>query len=157
MQVVEATHREALMSIRLSALITAVALSSLSVACGHNPEPKGPTELATSSKLPASQGLIETADGGNGNVRVRVSVKHLAPPEKVVSGASTYVVWVKPLAEDGSPQNLGAIRPDAEMVGTFESTTPLTSFDVFITAEPSPTAQTPTGEKMLWGRVDTTK
>ena len=145
------------MAIRLFAIVTAVALSSLSaVACSHTPEPKGPVDLATSNKLPSTQGQIETGDAGNGNVTVHVSVKHMAPPDKVVSGATTYVVWVQPLAADGSPQNLGAIKPDGEEHGDFVSTTPLPAFDVFITAEPSATAQAPTGEKMLWGRVDTT-
>ena len=142
------------MAIRFSAVLTALALSTMPLACGHAPEPKGPVDLATSNKLPSTQGQIETGDAGNGNVKVHVSVKHMAPPEKVVAGATTYVVWVQPLAADGQPQNLGAIKPDGEEQGDFVSTTPLKAFDVFITAEPSGTAQSPTGEKMLWGRVD---
>ena len=143
------------MRVQIFAVLTTIALG-LPIACGHAPQPKGPTELATSTKLPSTQGQIETADAGNGNVRVHVSLKHMAPPQKVTAGATTYVVWVQPLAADGAPQNLGAIQPDGEELGSLDTTTPLKSFDVFITAEPSSTAQAPTGEKMLWGRVDDT-
>lgn len=66
-----------------------------------------------------------------------MQVKYLAPPEKVASGASTYVVWAKPMAANAEPQNLGALTVDKERTGELRTLTPLKSFEVVVTAEAS--------------------
>jgi hypothetical protein len=141
------------MTIRRYAVVVAVALGSFA-ACTENPDARAPTTLATSERIPGAHGTFEVSSGPSGNTVVRVAVKHMAPPQKVTSGATTYVVWVKPLTADGEPQNMGAMKLDGEQHGVFESMTPFRSFELFLTAEPSPSTQEPRGEKMLWGRVE---
>ena len=71
-----------------------------------------------------------------------------APPEKVSSEATTYVVWVRPGA-GGRSQNLGALKVDGDLRGTLSTVTPMRSFDLFITAERSPTVSLPSARNLL--------
>jgi len=54
------------------------------------------------------------------------------------------VVWARADGA-GSAQNLGALHVDKDLDGTLKTVTPLRTFDVFITAESSPTARAELG------------
>jgi hypothetical protein len=86
----------------------------------------------------------------NGNTHIAIKVVHLAPPDRVGAGASTYVAWSEVGSGDAKQlQNLGAIRVDKDFSGQLETVSALTDFDLFITPEPAPTAQLPTGKEVL--------
>ena len=142
------------MSKRL-AFLFAVALCAAPAACGKTaPVAKVPVSLEASERVPGAMGTVDTMDGGNGNTHVTVRVKHVAAPQKLNSGATTYVVWVRPVAANGKVQSLGALKVDADESGSLDAVTALDSFEVFITPEASTAVQTPTGERILTGRVD---
>lgn len=107
--------------------------------------------MVSSPDIPAAQGTVRATAGENGNTLLRVFVRHLAPPRKVRSDATTYVVWVQPAG--GAPQNMGALKVDEDLRGTLTTVTPLTSFEVFITLEKSATVQEPSAENVLSASV----
>lgn len=128
-------------------------------ACGT-----APMRFSTSNTVPAAEGNLKADDAENNNTALDIEVKHLAPPQKVTSNAMTYVVWLRPTggaAADRQPgsdtsavQNIGALQVDKELTGRLKTVTPHKSFDVFITAEPSATAPTPSGDRLLWAQVN---
>lgn len=130
--------------------LLALALVLGSVACGSSQT----TTLKTSPRAPASEAKVESDDGDNGNTKVTVEVKHMAPPESISENASTYVVWARPRNGDAKPQNIGAINIDGDRKGKLETITPLHKFDVFITAEPSSEVSAPTSQPILTGKVE---
>jgi hypothetical protein len=122
-----------------------IALGFLFTSCASGPRT---ARMTTSQSIPGAQGSVKSSKGDNGNTSLEVEVKHLASPEQVAAGATTYVVWARPRGA-GPSQNLGALRVDDDLRGTLKTVTPLQSFDVFITAEDSPTAMRPTNEQLL--------
>jgi hypothetical protein len=117
---------------------------------GSNATPAAP--MQASPRVPAAQGAVSVQDGDNGNYKVAVNVKHMAPPDKVSTGASSYVVWLRPLATDAKsqpPQNVGALAVNKDLEGNLTTVTPYRQFDLFVTAEPVPNSTAPTGEQLL--------
>jgi len=107
--------------------------------------------MTSSPEIPAAQGTARASSADNGNTTLEVQVWHLAPPEKVAAGATTYVVWAR--EDHGAPQNLGALRVDDDLRGTLKTVTPLHSFAVFITAEPSGTTMSPTNGQLFTASI----
>lgn len=110
-------------------------------------------EFAASPRVPSAEGTVTARDAGNNNTAVEVQVKHLARPQRIDPGASTYVVWARPLNDFGRAQSLGALSVDQELTGRLSTTTAFRDFEVFITAESSPQIQDPRGERLLWTTV----
>lgn len=127
--------------------VLAVIVSSLAVLATACAGPSPEVRMVSSPDIPAAEGVVRATPGENGNTRLRVHVRHLAKPDKVRRGATTYVVWVQPAG--GVPQNMGALKVDGDLRGTLVTVTPLKSFDVFITLEQSATVQEPTADNLL--------
>lgn len=112
------------------------------------------TPLTTaSSQVVAAQGEIKTKRTSNENTELGVEVAHLAPPDKVASGATIYVVWTKPPGEDARPQNVGSMKVDSDLKGSLKTKTPLENFELLITPEANPNATEPTHEPVLKAKV----
>lgn len=75
---------------------------------------------------------VVTADA-NGNSRVKFSVKHLAPANRLVPPKTFYVVWAQNAAGRAVP--LGRLWIGEDREGSFQSTVPFIEFRVIITAE----------------------
>jgi hypothetical protein len=112
-----------------------------------------PIVMSGNAKVPAAQGVINASLGKNNNTSLAITVRHLAPPEKVEANATGYVVWVKARGENATAQNMGALVVDSNLDGKLETVTPLHDFEVWITAEPSPFAGTPTSVALLSATV----
>ena len=125
---------------RALVLLAALALA----ACGA-----GPTvvPMLNAPQTPAAQGTVSASFTENGNTRVMVEVQHLAPPDRVTSGAKVYVVWINP--PNGRPQNAGALQVGPDLTGRLDTITPYPSFEVYLTAEDAPTAAAPHGPRVL--------
>jgi hypothetical protein len=115
-------------------------------------EKNEPLQLASSGTIPGAQGEVKVGNGDNDNTKLDVEVKHLAEPSKLTPGATTFVVWVKPVGTE-TPQSLGALKVDKDLEGELKTVTPHRDFELFITAEASPTVPGPTGNSLLWGNV----
>jgi hypothetical protein len=51
-------------------------------------------KLTGSSLVPAAQGIVKADKAKGGNTDLEVKVEHLAPAERVRSGAKDYIVWI---------------------------------------------------------------
>lgn len=125
------------------ALVLSMALALPLAACGG----PAPIQMLNAPQTPAAQGTVVARPAENGNVKLTVEVKHLAPPERVSPTAKVYVVWVQP--QSGPPQNVGGLRVDQNLSGRLETVTVHQSFEVYITAEEQPAATLPTGPRTL--------
>jgi hypothetical protein len=105
--------------------------------------------LGSSSQIPAAHGTIRLRTTSNGNVEMRLAIKHLAQPGRIVPGSAVFVVWSRGLAAGALPQNLGALRVDKNLGAKFTAVTAMPTFDVFITCEQSQTATTPDALELL--------
>jgi hypothetical protein len=104
-------------------------------------------------ETPAASGEVKASTGENLNTRLAIEVQHLAPPDRLMPGATSYVVWVASPGNEGAPQNIGALQVNDKLEGKLETVTPLQQFSLWITPEPSPRAQAPTGARIMSTRV----
>jgi hypothetical protein len=110
--------------------------------------------LKSNESIPAARGEIRVSEGDSQNTHLMFDVEHLAPPSRVANDATVYVVWARPADQDAEPTNLGGLVVDDNLRGKLETVTPLRSFDVFITPEPSATVAKPSGDEMLTAHVE---
>ncbi len=104
-------------------------------------------EMKTSSTVPAAEGRAILEHDRNKNVRVTLEVRHLAKPQSLAPAKDTYVVWIQPEGQEAN--NVGVLRVNDELKGDFRTTTPYKKFDLFVTAEDSPTVSTPSGTEIM--------
>jgi hypothetical protein len=121
-------------------LIMAVAL--LWTGCGGKK-----VSMIPAPTVPAATGTVDLGTDDNGNTRVDLKVQHLAKPQNLTPPKTTYVVWIQ--ARDGRPENVGQLQVNDNLEGEFKTTTPLRTFDIFVTAEDGPSATSPTGPEVF--------
>jgi hypothetical protein len=127
-----------------------VAIAAIT-ACAAGPSTFG---LRGGPEIPASEGTVTASPGDNNqNTKIVVVVKHLAVPDRVVPGATSYVVWVQRSADERNAQNVGALQVNDKLDGRLETVTSLKQFLLFITAEQSPSAMAPTGKTLMTTNV----
>jgi len=103
--------------------------------------------MTAASIVPGARAEVAISKDDNGNTRLKMSVQHLANLENLTPRASAYVVWLR--ERDGNAQNQGQLKMDKNLKATFETSTPLKSFDVFVTAEQDSRATSPSGPEVL--------
>ena len=106
-------------------------------------------KLGSSPQIPAAEGKVKLKTTRNGNVEIKLEVKHLAPPGRITPGASAFVVWSRGLEPGAEAQNLGALKVDKNLKGKLRADTAMSSFDLFITCEQAQTATFPAGPELL--------
>ncbi len=127
----------------MTAVLAAGALSGCAIFS------RKPMHLNVSPTIPAAEGSILFESTENGNTGIYLTVRNLANPEKLTSPANVYVVWVN-VAVDATPQNIGALVVGKDLAGELRTVTPLSRFELFITAEPSAEVKLPSGQSLLW-------
>ncbi len=110
-------------------------------------------QLSASPDVPAAQALAKVSSTDNGNTNIELSVQHLGTPGRVRDGANVYIVWVRAEGAGAQAQNVGALKLDSDLNGRITTTTPLRTFDLFITPESSQTATFPSGPRVLFARI----
>lgn len=129
-------------------VLTMVAAFALSLQLSYA-EKKIP--LQNTATVPAAEGTAILDQDKNGNLELKLEVRHLAKPEQLNPPKQVYVVWIQPPGEQ--PHNAGALRVNDELKGEFRTGTPFKNLDVFVTAEDSATAATPAGPEVLRSHV----
>src|SRR5665811_2325870 len=89
--------------------------------------------MTAAAMVPGARAEVAISKDDNGNTKLKMKVQHLANLENLTPRASAYVVWLQERA--GNAQNRGQLKIDKNLSATFETVTPLKSFDVFVTAE----------------------
>lgn len=125
-----------------AALACALALGLAACGGAMQLEARG-TERAPAAKADFS--IDEDADGRE----VDIEIHDLPPPASVAAGATRYAVWLRPA--DGGPTMLfGTLEyQDDIQFGGMEDTTPLSSFEIIVTAEPHEVGSTPSDAIVL--------
>lgn len=103
--------------------------------------------LTSATIVPGAAGKVKTGKDKNGNTKVDVEVKHLADPEKLAPPKSLYLVWFQ--QKGGAPEVQGKLMVSKNLEGKLTTSTPMKSFDVFITAEGDATVKAPAGPEVL--------
>jgi hypothetical protein len=112
--------------------------------------------LSNAPALSRSKGAIRFEKTLEGGTRILIRVENLAEPEDLFPPGYAYVAWVQS-APEAPAQNVGALTVDPYRTGELKTTTPLSEFKFFVTAEPSSDEAQPTGPPLLWTRhVDPT-
>jgi len=114
-----------------------------------------PQEMHGASDVPAGQGTVRVSNGDNGNSKVSIRVKHLAPPSKIAADSTVYVVWFRPV--DGDNQNVGALVLNSDLEGSLDTLTPHHRFRITVTPEPNGQAASPTNEPVFTYNVESDK
>ncbi len=114
-----------------------------------------PQEMHASSEVLAGQGTVRVSNGDNGNSKVSIRVKHLAPPSKIAPGSTVYVVWFRPV--DGDNQNVGALVLDSDLEGSLDTLTPHRRFKVSVTPESNGQVTSPANEPVFTYNVESNK
>jgi hypothetical protein len=103
--------------------------------------------MTAASIVPGARAEVAISMDKNGNTRLRMRVQHLANLENLTPRAAAYVVWLR--ERGGNSENQGKLKMDKNLKATFETVTPLKSFDVFVTAEQDFRAKGPSGPEVL--------
>lgn len=135
------------MNIKMKTL-SLVAAALFAAACSHMNAQAVKLKPETDGAASIAKGEVRTIDASNDNTRVWVKIEHLAPPEKVADGATTYVVWAQPNGGE-TAQNIGALQVDDKLQGSLMTLVPYDNFRLFITPEPSAQVTEPSGEEIL--------
>lgn len=111
------------------------------------------TKLVTNESIAkGAVAIVSTVPSESNNTRMRIKVKHLYPADKIHSGATNYVVWVKP---EGSEifQNSGALQVDNNLEAEYVTTIPFSTFHVMVTPETGNLIQNPSGPTIFEKRI----
>jgi hypothetical protein len=108
--------------------------------------------LRAHPSVPASTAELNTSEDDNGNIKLELSVEHLALPAKVAPDATVYIVWVQPGSE--TIQNVGALKVNDDLEAELVSLTPYRRFGLSLTPEPSARVSKPTHEAVFTIDVD---
>ena len=103
--------------------------------------------MTAASIVPGARAEVAISKDKNGNTKLKMTVQHLANLENLTPRASAYVVWLQ--ERGGNSENQGQLKMDKNLKATFETVTPLKSFDVFVTAEQDFRAKGPSGPEVL--------
>jgi hypothetical protein len=129
---------------RFTARLLAVLALSLSLAltgagCGGGSRT---FDVRGTQRDPGADARVQVERIEGGNHLITISVTNLTPPDRLGSGNSTFLVWVR---QEGGSTALGsqlAYQPDSR-TGRATLTTPATHFTLMITAERNAQAASP--------------
>jgi hypothetical protein len=113
----------------------------------------GAVNLVSSNESPAASGTVRILSKDQ-NVRLKINVHHLAPPDRIAPGATVYVVWAQPAQKDANPQNIGVLKLNDNLDGELQTVTPLHDFDMMITPEPNGSVMAPSRSPVLMARIN---
>ena len=103
--------------------------------------------LTAASIVPGARGDVDISEDNNGNTKLKMKVQHLANAENLTPPAAGYVIWLQ--GRGGDAENQGQLKVDRNLEASFETVTPLKSFDVLVTAEQDFRAKGPSGPEVL--------
>jgi hypothetical protein len=108
-------------------------------------------KLRSSQIAPAAEGKIDYHHDRNGNTSMELKVEHLAEPMSLQPVKQVYVVWVQ--APGQPPENQGVLKVNENLEGSIKMITKSQSFDVFVTAEDTPSVTQPSTMEVLRASV----
>jgi hypothetical protein len=94
--------------------------------------------FATSTIVPAAEGVVKIKKDNNNNRSINIKIKNLAEPERLQISQSVYVVWM--VTEENGVKNIGQLTSSkslfsSQLEGSLKTVTPFIPTRIFITAE----------------------
>lgn len=127
------------MNIRQSAIAGVAAASILTLsACAST------TLLKGTSMVPAAEAETSVEADGNDNAVVKMSIKHLADPERLSRSRELYLLWAEVGGERTYP--LGKLVVNDEGTGELTAVVPFEEFRLILTAEDGLSANAPSSD-----------
>ncbi|MBK8172655.1 MAG: hypothetical protein IPK60_20270 [Sandaracinaceae bacterium] len=114
----------------------------------------GPSQFALvgSGGAAGADGNVQVEEVDGGNHLLTIHVEHLPPPERLAEGLTTYAVWL--VANGQAAVKAGHLDFDSESrMGNLVATTPLSDFELKITAESDANASTPGNTVVLTRQI----
>lgn len=105
------------------------------------------------ANVPAASGEVYTRKWEGRERSVEVKVKHLAPANQVVTGATVYVVWFQAIEQNAPAQNMGVLSLNSDLEGKLTASTSFVDFNVMVTAESSASATQPSSNEIMRTQV----
>lgn len=100
----------------------------------------------------SADGTVRVEAAGGGNQLVTIHLENLPPPERLAAGSTAYVVWF--VGANAPPVKAANLEYDADTrVGDAMATTPLSAFEVRVTAERTNAVASPSESVALTKRV----
>jgi hypothetical protein len=103
--------------------------------------------MTVASVVPGARAEVAIGKDKNGNTKLQMRVQRLANLENLTPREGAYVVWFQERGK--SSENQGQLKMDKNLNASFQTVTPLKSFDVFVTAEQDSRVQGPNGQEVL--------
>jgi hypothetical protein len=103
--------------------------------------------MTAASIVPGARGDVEAGKDKNGNTKLKMTAEHLASPDELTPAKNVYVVWLQ--ERGATAENQGRLKVDKHLKASFETTTPLKTFDIFVTAEQDANSKTPSETEVL--------
>ena len=111
-------------------------------------------QVTGSGRAPDADGRITVAKVEGGNSMVTLDLDHLAPPNRMGGGATTYVVWFNKQGQP--PSRVGQLAYNSgNRTGTMRATSTDRQFEVVVTAERSGAVTTPSTAVIFEKQVET--
>ena len=131
--------------------VLALLLCAMLAACG------GPLRFAPKGtpKAPeADAEVVADVDQKTSLTRLTVKVEHLAPPDRLQPGGTTFVVWVRKMSGPDY-QRVGALAYDADgrKGEIIDASVPLTSFELIVSIEKQPAPDQPSRDVVIMQKV----
>jgi hypothetical protein len=124
------------------ALATFISLLLVTISCGGRT-----TNMTVTQEVPSAAGWVKVEEDDNNNTVVEMEVRHLPKPDLLTPARNEYVVWIQPRGKEA--ENAGRLTVNDNLSGMFTTTTPHRAFDIFVTAEDSPSPTAPTGTEIM--------
>jgi hypothetical protein len=127
-------------------------LSAALAGCGG---PLHFTPKGTPKAPEADAAIVAKVDEKAAVTHLTIKTEHLAPPDRLQDGGTTFVVWARK-DDDASWSRIGALTYDAESrkgeLG--EASVPQTSFDLIISIEKKSDPESPSADVVIKQRVE---
>lgn len=108
--------------------------------------------FSNSAVVPAAQGSVKVKSDKNSNYALRLTVRHLSPPDRLVGPKNSYVVWVN--TRSNGVKNIGQLKSSGGLFSkglksSLETVTTFEPVSFFITAENVTDISYPVGQVVL--------
>lgn len=103
--------------------------------------------MTAATIVPGARGDVEVDKDKNGNTKLKMSVQHLARPDRLTPPKTIYIVWLQ--ERNGTAESQGQLKVDKNLKAGFETVTPSRNFDLFVTAEQDASVKAPSGAEVL--------
>jgi hypothetical protein len=110
-------------------------------------------ELRSGPRTPGARGTVGVETEPDGNHRITLEVSHVPAAARIDPSLSSLVVWLQGSGGGRSPVSVGVLEVDKDLNGKIQLTTPLRSFAIYVTAEPSPAVTQPGKTVVLEGTL----